>query len=114
MRQNEILRGLIIEHPTLPLFPMVSQDLFSDDFNYTLGKIKNPRVDEYYTLDERIYLRSKDEEQLVDAIADDLAGETYDDGIVPKDKQTEFEGAVQHIMQTIEWTKVILVFIEPS
>ncbi|WP_178023066.1 hypothetical protein [uncultured Paenibacillus sp.] len=72
---KELLR-LIEENPDLRITPMVDSEIVADDgYNWWLGSFGKAQVDEIFALDERLYIRSEDEDTLIEKQFDDMADE---------------------------------------
>lgn len=96
---QELLK-LVHMNPELEIVPMVAYEVCSsDDFSYWMGSWGEAQVDEYWSDDERIYFRSKDEDRLVD--------EEMDNG----DSNMSKEDA-KKLVDGYAWTKCISVRIE--
>lgn len=101
---KELLR-LIEENPDLRITPMVDSEIVADDgYNWWLGSFGRAQVDEIYALDERLYIRSADEDTLVERIYDDMS-----DRADLTDE--EFEKMAKEIVAKYAWEKVITVKI---
>jgi hypothetical protein len=99
------LLELIKENPTLRIVPMVDTDVVaSDDFSWWTAEWGNASVEEIYNDDERCYIRSEDEETLVERVADTLE---FVDGI--SDEEAEIKGKQE--VDKYNWEKVIAVKI---
>lgn len=101
---NELL-NLIKENPDLMIVPMVDSELVADDgFNWWMGSWGKAEVDEIYISDERVHLRSADEDSLIDEICDNL--DNFDD----RTAEEAYELAKEEVSQ-YKWQKVITVSI---
>lgn len=101
---------LVDENPDLAVKFMVNYEVCaSDDHTYWLADIASAEVDEIYDGnhghgdDETIYIRSLDEETLVDYIAE----HEFEDA----DIETAYSEA-EKIVKDLAWQKVILVYID--
>ncbi|WP_148466784.1 hypothetical protein [Paenibacillus senegalimassiliensis] len=101
------LLKLIAENPDLRVLPMVDSEIVADDgYNRWTAVFGSAQVDEVVSMGERIYIRSDDEEQLINEAYDKL----YDDKLTDK----EAEKKAESIVGSYEWEKVILVNINES
>ncbi|MNW66001.1 hypothetical protein D3C74_444350 [compost metagenome] len=95
---------MIAENPDLRVLPMVDSEIVADDgYNRWVAVFGSAQVDEVTSRGERIFIRSEDEEQLIDEAYDKLDGETLTD-----------EEALEKAKATVVgygWEKVILVNI---
>jgi hypothetical protein len=72
---KELLK-LIEENPDLRIAPMVDSEIVADDgYAWWLGSFGKARVDEIFAMDERLYIRSEDEDTLIERRCDDMADE---------------------------------------
>lgn len=100
------LVNLIKENPDLEVIPMVSSHCVEDDsYGYWLSKFGCAKVDEYHCSDERAYLKSCDEEDLIEKYTDE-----YDEGHPTNEE--EIERWAKEKVDNLPWKKAIIVFIE--
>lgn len=102
------LMKLAKENPDLRILPMVEVECVpSDDFGWWVAQFGKVSIDEVYVIDERIYIRSEDEEELVDSVAEnkDWDKSLPDDEIYKKSEE---------VVANYDWEKVILVEINPN
>jgi len=106
--QKENVQGLlqiIAENPDLPIVPMVNSELVAEDyFAWWIGSWGRASIEEIYQDDERAYIRSRDEEMLIDDALYWL-----------EDKAATEEEAYELAKKEVEgydWKKVIAVRIE--
>lgn len=110
MYKTKELLETIAKHPDHELIFMYPED--GSDYFYTLGHVGKIYVDEYTTLDDRVWLRDKDGDELFDHIADQMADDHYptttllsEEEIMILDHETE------DVISALEWTKCICVYI---
>lgn len=104
-KYGELLR-LIVENPSLPVVPMVSSEVVSDnDYAYWLGSFSSSTVDEYVCLNERFYTRDNQDE-----IEDDFSDYLCDD--YPDMPDEEFYKMIHEKVEALPWTKAIIVYID--
>lgn len=102
---NQLLE-LIQQNPGLRVFPLVHWEVCAgDEHTYWSGNFGESKVDEIYIDDERVWIRSEDEESLIDDVIDNSA---YD--LLRTDEENE-EWA-KGVVNSYEWAKVIVVYIE--
>jgi len=99
------LLELIKDNPELRIVPMVDSEVVaSDEFGWWMASFGNPEIEEIYGSDERIYIRSQDEDDLVEELADNLAVRD----------ETSYEQALsvaEDEVNNYDWEKVIAVSI---
>ena len=98
------LLKLIMENPDLPIVPVVDTELVaSDEFAWWIGSWGKASIEEIYQDDERVYIRSRDEEMLIDQALYWL-----------EDKAATEEEAYELAKKEVDgydWKKVIAVWI---
>lgn len=100
---NQLLE-LIQQNPGLRVFPLVHWEVCAgDEHTYWSGNFGESKVDEIYIDDERVWIRSEDEESLIDDVIDET--------VISFVKTTPEEHA-KKIVDSYEWEKVIVVYIE--
>lgn len=92
---------LMMEHPELPVVPMVEYDIVADDScRWWLGQWGRAAITEYLVTDERIYFKDDDMEDV-------LAG--------VKEYRDKWEDMTEEEMRTVfdglPWIKCIVVYI---
>lgn len=110
---QELLQ-LARENPNLEIIPKVDCDLLSccEDFSWVKASWGKAEIDEYWEKDEHIYLRSQDEDWVMDDVMDDIfVSEGYKEGDYGT-KITE-EELKEKANQVVNWTRAIFVRIEP-
>ena len=96
------LLALMEENPDLPVIPQVDTGVVFDDvYDWVLADWGRVWIDEYVSHDERVYLRSEDEEELIE----DWMYEIDPDG---EETDEELEEIVR---KRIKWKKAIFVKI---
>lgn len=102
----EKLLELIKENPELEILPMVdSECVQGEDFAYWMGEWGEAEVDEYFHLDERVYFKSEDYEEMVDTMIGNL------DDDFPNMPDDEIEKLAKNMVDNEAWTKAIIVRI---
>lgn len=102
----EELLHLIKENPSLRIMPMVETEVVaSDDFGWWMAEWGKASIEEAYLDDERVYIRSLDEDTLLERVADHLRWiENISD-------EESFQKAETEI-NNYKWEKVIAVKIK--
>lgn len=103
------LLELIKQNPDLRVFPLVEWEVCGgDEHTYWSGVFRSSEVDEIYMDEERVWIRSQDEEELVNKILDSslLLEQTY----IPLPGVTD-EMRAKKIINEYQWEKVIVVYI---
>lgn len=106
-QQNNLkeLIKLMQDNPTLRVVAMVNSDVVADDgYGWWIGNFGEVSLEEIYSTEYKIYIKSEDEEELLEEIV-----ESYD---------TELDLSSDHIYKKAEedlnklnWEKVIVVNI---
>lgn len=108
---KEELVKLISENPELPIMCMVDSECVQDDgYQWWTARMGKPEIDEYYQIDERIYLKSNDLEELVELFIDS----NYDEEPYKSMNEEELEIVAEEVVANYEWTKAIILPIEPQ
>lgn len=95
------LLDLIKQNPTLPIIPMVEQEVVGDDsFGYWMGSWGHASVDRYYNGEERIYFY--DERDMEDLLAEVKGWDWLDTSSEEEDLKAYRE---------LPWKKAIIVHI---
>lgn len=107
VQQNNLkeLIKLMQENPTLRVIPKVDSDIVGDDgYSWWSGNFGRPDIEEIYAEDGRMYIKSDDEEELLEKITEGF--------------NTELDLSDEHIYKKAEeelnklpWEKVITVRI---
>lgn len=107
-QQKEKLRTLlelIEQNPDLRILPMVeSQVVAEDGYSWWSAEWGNARIEEVYGTDERVYIRSDDEEELVEEL-------TWNEAFIIGLSETEAIKKAEEIVANYKWEKVIAVAI---
>lgn len=82
------------------------------DYPYTLGYPTKILIDEYTTIDERVWLRFENEDELFDEIADEVFEELYPDVQCADDKQAaNIDAITKSRIDQLNWIEAIVVYI---
>lgn len=105
--QQENIKELIrlsTGNPSLKIIPMVNYEVVVDDGHcYWTGSWEEPRIDEVYVSDERIYFKSNDVEDLEQDYIDNYEGDFQTLEQIHKWAENE--------VANLPWEKVIVVYI---
>ena len=105
---NHLLK-LIKENPDLPIVPMVHTECIKDDqYCYWMAEWGDADVDEYCTLDERIYFKKHDFEELVEDFIDNNYSLKDYEGL----SDDELYKIAEREVEKYEWIKAIIVFLD--
>ena len=108
MNKTEQLLKLIKENPSLPVVPMVHQDVVADDsYAWWMGEWQSSAVTEYYLGNECLHFKDDDEE---DVLKDMVGCKFYctPDG---RDITEISDEEWNELYASIPWTKCIVVYI---
>jgi len=104
------LLKLISEYPDLEILPMVDCEVGDSDYSRTLGEWGKAEVDYHYSFEERIYFKSHDYDELVE----DFMDKNCDEEEYKNISAYEFEKIAESKVDAYEWTKAIIVNINPN
>lgn len=101
----KVLLELIEQNPELRILPMVDSNVVSDDsYSWWIGEWGNARIEEVYGDDERAYIRSDDEEDLVEQL-------TWNEEFIAGLSEPEAIKKAESTVANYKWEKVIAVAI---
>lgn len=96
---------LATKNPDLRIVPLVDSEIVaSDDFGWWTAEWGTPSIEELWGDDERVYIRSDDEEELVDE-AIEMSG--YD--LIWSEEDAQIKG--KEIVDAYDWEQIIAVRI---
>lgn len=102
---------LVTENPKLPIMPMVDTECVQDDgHGWWAADLGKPMVDEYYVDDERIYLKSCDLNELQELFIDN----NFDEEPYNSMDDEQLEQVAEEVVAGYEWTKAIMLPVEPQ
>lgn len=105
------LLQMIRENPDLPVVPMVNEEVVADDsHSWWLACFGMCSIDSYYSDDERVWLKSDDEEDLLDKWADDHWEEMTD--MSPAESEVYVNKHGKEWIESLPWIRAIMVWIE--
>lgn len=109
IEKTEQLLQLIKENPGLRVFPMVDTEIVADDqYTWWAGSFGSSAIEEIYMDDERYYIRSEHEDELVDDVFNGT--ELFENVYIPLPGVTD-EMRAREIVSRYPWEKVIAVYI---
>lgn len=100
--QYKELRDIVAENPELPIMFMASEDCSNPDYGYTLAQAK-AKIETVAFTEEQIYT---DEDELKGDLSDGIFSDN------PEISEEDLEKEIQMEMDTIEWTKAIVICVE--
>lgn len=101
----EVLLELIKNNPELEVVPMVDTDVVgSDEFSWWTAEWGSASIEEIYNDDDRVHVRSSDEDRLIDN-----AFSVLELNPTISDEEAELQAIEQ--VRNYEWEKVIAVKI---
>lgn len=101
---SELLE-LIKENPDLRIVPMVDTEVVaSDDYGWWIAEWGKASVEEIYCDDERIYIRSNDEDTLIENLV-------WNDEFINGLSEEEAIKKAENEVKNYEWEKVVAVKI---
>lgn len=99
---------LIKENPYLKCIPLVDSDIVaSDDHAWWVADWGKARIDEYWSDDERIYIKSKDFDRIIEDKCDLLFDSPEYVGL----SDDELEKKIQELVEGYDWQKAIFIQI---
>lgn len=103
------LSKLMWDNPNVKVIPMVHTEVVADDcYSSWAGSFGEPRLDEVYNEDERIYFRSEDEDELTDRLYDELDAK-YNFDLQKNFTSEEIEELLRVEVNNVEWEKAIII-----
>lgn len=108
-RNAKELIKLMTENLTLRVIPKVDSEIIGDDgYSWWIGKFGRAKLDEIWCNEDRIYIKSEDEDELIDDYIEDLCCDSrYDD--VDEDVIVEM---AENMVNELDWEEVIIVDID--
>jgi len=115
LKDMNALKQLIQDNPHLPVKFMYQND--GSDFDYTLGSVDKATIEDIFVDDERVWILSSDEDELVSYIEDCLyyslfPSKMHSNTSLSDDELQEVDLEAQKQFESIKWEKVILVYIK--
>ena len=112
MTKTEEFIELVKQNPTLPVIPMVGEDVVDDDgYGRWMGSFGYSEVTEYYMGRDFVHFKSDDE----DDVLSDMVGCNYGCDKDGNDIYDLSDEEWDKLYQSIPWVKAIVVYInEPE
>ena len=108
MTKTEEFLKLVQENPTLPIVPMVEEDIVADDCStWWLGEWGHCEINEYYVGRERVHFKDDDQENVLC----DMVGCKYSETKDGRDIYDLSDEEWDKIFNSLEWIKAIVVYI---
>ena len=105
---NTLIR-LMKENPTLRVLPMVNTEVVgSDDYSWWTGVFGRVELDECWSDEERVYIRSSDEEELVEMALEGI--ESSEEFVNFSEEQRE--AMAEDEVNKLGWEKIIALSIK--
>lgn len=101
---------ILIENPDRELIFMYPDEY--SDYAYTLGYPDRILLDEYVTIDERVWLRCN-ENVLFDKVAKNIADSNFTDFPLTDEQEKWINEQTIKYIENLDWKKAIVVYIEP-
>ncbi|CAI8877264.1 Phage protein [Brevibacillus sp. IT-7CA2] len=108
-KTNELIE-LLKEHPDRELIFMYPDEC--SDHMYTLGSPSTILIDEYVSIDERVWLKYADEGELFDDVADNVADDLYTQFPLSEEQEAEVNKQAAERIKQMDWKKAIVVYIQ--
>ena len=109
MDNTQQLLKLIKDNPTLPVMPMVGEEVVADDSaGYWLGSFGRCEVNEYYIGRDRVHFKDED----MDEVLEDMAGCNYGETSDGRDIWDLSEEEWKVMFDELPWAKAIIVYID--
>ena len=110
MQNIEKLLKLIKENPELPIVPMASNDICSDDSGYWEGEWGNVRIDEFLHC-PRGYIAFRSDDDIFDVLERYLHDDEYE-RLPEEDEYEGWEEKYREVYNSLPWKKAIIVDVE--
>lgn len=80
---------------------------------YTLGHPSNILLDEYVILDDRVWLRFDDEDELIDHVSENIAESNFKEFPLTEEQEEWVDRYAKAHIENLNWKKAIVVYIYP-
>ncbi|WP_254068403.1 hypothetical protein [Brevibacillus sp. 7WMA2] len=107
-KTNELIEKLK-EHPDRELIFMYPDDC--EEHSYTLGSPSKILIDEYITIDEKVWFKDEDSDDLFEEIADSIADDLYTQFPLTELQEEEVIKQAEARFDQLDWKKTIVVYI---
>lgn len=111
MSKTKELTQLLVENPDRELIFFYPEE--SSDHPYTLGHPSTIVLSDYVTIEERVWIRSREEEELKEEIGEKVWFEKFSDRNGTVSEKEEVEEEIQKRTNELDWKKAIVVYIQP-
>ncbi|MCK1999888.1 hypothetical protein MZM54_00640 [[Brevibacterium] frigoritolerans] len=110
MKKTKEIIELLKLNPDCELIFMYPEE--GSDYAYTLGYPDKIMVDEYVTIDDRVWIKEHDIDGLRKKLGEEIFYSLYKDGTsLTEAQETEIEEKVEKEIAEMQWEKAIVVFI---
>lgn len=111
MDKTQELIELLKENPDRELIFLYPEE--HSEWYWTVGNPKRILFDEYIILNDRIWLKSN-EDEMYDEIFDNIALEIFDKLPLTDEQLEQVDLATKEFIKTRNWKKAIIVYIAPN
>jgi len=112
MKMTKELTQALNDNPKRELIFLYPED--GSDHYYTVGSIAKIVVDDFTTMDDTIWLRDIDEDELKDRIVDSISDRYWESFPLSDELLLKIEEEANKLFNEIEWKNGIIVYIQPS
>jgi len=109
-KTKELLQ-LLQDHPDRELIFMYPEE--NAGYSYTLGGTSRIILDEYVTIDDRVWLKLEDQDELFDHIAEEISERHFSEFPLSEEQEEWVKQQTRKQIEQFSWKKAIVVFIEP-
>ena len=114
MNKQQKIAWAIENHPDHELIFMFSNE-GTEDHAYTLGGASQILIDEYACIDERVYLMNQDFDELKEEIEENQWLSHFEgNDTLSKEQELSLAELVKEELNTIQWKKAIVVYVDPK
>lgn len=112
MSKEQTLFMLLQEHPNREIIFMYPSDDCSD-YPYTRGSISRILIDEYVTINDRVWLRGWDEDELFNYTCDEIFDELFPNikTILHREEEEAIELEACKRIDSLNWKEAIIIYI---
>ncbi|SFA55527.1 hypothetical protein SAMN05192569_10635 [Parageobacillus thermantarcticus] len=110
-KTKELLQ-LLQDHPDRELIFMYPEE--GSDHYYTLGQPKRIILDEYTIVDDTVWFRFDNQDELFDHIAEEIAERHFSEFPLSEEQNEWVNQQAKKRIEQLEWKKAIVVYIEPA
>src|SRR5690625_1872037 len=109
----EKLLKLSKENSGLRIIPIINKNIVqNNDFNYWLGSIDDIYIDEICQSKEKTFLRSIDEEDLINTYIDVICDTDYYEKRINDEDIKKVREKAEKLIKQLKWEQVIVIKIE--